>query len=196
MIMQKLTPMLILFALVCQCATQGTAQGQAKVVSARAGLVTKVEGEAYYRPGGGNEIKQLQTGTKLEDGDTVLTVSNGRAEWTLNPDSYLQVGADSYVRIYETSFERMHFDIERGEVFVIVRSLERGASLVIHTPPGLLTVYKPGRYRFRIAANGETEAAVGKGELRYVDNQGKQVSVKKRRRVNFYQVEKKSLYEM
>lgn len=166
------------------------AWAQERVVSARAGLVTRAEGEVLYHcheKGGG--VEQLAPGTRLHNGDLVYTSKGGSVTWALNPDSYMTVAADSAVRVYEGALDRMHFDIERGEVVVISRSLGGGASLVMHAPPGILTVHRPGRYLFRVADSGETEAAVEKGELRYVEK-NKTVSVKKGRRVHFRRVEK------
>jgi hypothetical protein len=103
----------------------------------------------------------------------------------------MTVSADSVVRVYEGALDRMHFDVERGEVAVVSRSLSGGASLVIHAPPGILSVHKPRRYLFHVAEGGETEAAVEKGELRYTEN-NKSVSVRKGRRVHFRRVGKNS----
>jgi hypothetical protein len=167
---------------------------QEQVVAARAGVVTRAEGEVLYGAQGERDMRHLQIGVRLVDGDAVTTAAKSRAEWSLTPDSYLQVGASSRVRIYETNIDRMHFDVERGEVFIIVRSLAGGAVLVVHAPPGEVTVRKPGRYRFRVAANGETEAAVGSGELRYVDDRGKPVIIRKRKRLRFYVTGKKEIH--
>jgi hypothetical protein len=71
-------------------------------------------------------------------------------------------------------------------------SFKGGASLKIHTPPELLTVFKRGRYRFRVAENGETEANVERGELRYVDEQGNLAKVKKGKQINFVKRRKES----
>lgn len=165
--------------------------GQERVVWARAGTVLHAEGGALYRPRNEKDLQTLHKGVKLENGDAVLTAEKGHTDWLLTPGSYLHVGSGSDVRVYETSFDQMHFDVERGEVLVVVRSLKDGASLIIHTPPGSLMVHQAGRYLFRVAENGETEAEVGKGELRYQDHQGKVVSLKKRMKVNFSRVEKK-----
>ncbi|HJU48610.1 MAG TPA: FecR domain-containing protein [Gaiellaceae bacterium] len=166
------------------------AQAQQRVVSARAGLVTGVEGEALYHcHEKGEGVEQLPAGAMLHDGDLVYTSKGGRVTWALNPDSYMTVAAESVVRVYTGALDRMHFDVERGEVIVVSRSLGGGASLVIHAPPGLLTVHKPGRYLFRVAEGGETEASVEKGELRY-EEKGKTLSVKKGRKVTFQRVEK------
>ena len=159
-------------------------QGE-KVISARAGLVTRAEGEVLYHcHEKGEGVERLPPGTRLHDGDRVFTSGGGRVTWALNPDSYMTVSAGSVVRVFEGAFDRMHFDVERGEVRVFVRSLGGGAALVVHAPPGPLTVGGPGSYLFRVAEDGETEAVVGKGELRYDEN-GKTMSVKKGRTVHF-----------
>lgn len=115
----------------------------------------------------------------------MLTTKEASVVITLNPDSYLLVGADAFLRVKQTTLDAMHFDIERGEIFVFVRSLEDGVSLVIHTPPAVLMVYEKGDYRFLVEENGNTEANVVRGKLRYTDNQNNPVRVKKGKKVNF-----------
>lgn len=184
--------MLLAFLLLVLCLATLPSRTEAQVVSARAGVIRHVDGEVWYHPHSKDgRVQQLEVGVELNNGDFVLTGGKGLAEWSLNPDSYLKVAAKSLVRVDETSLDRMRFDIERGEVFINILSLNKGASLVLHTPPGLLTVYKPGRYLIRVAESGETEAIVGKGELRYKDKKGKLNSVKEGKRVYFYKVEKR-----
>ena len=161
------------------------AAGQ-KVISARAGMVKNVRGEVFYRCHlNDKEALSLEKGLMLHNGDTVLTTESGDAAVALNPDSYLVLSANSFIRVEETDLSAMHFDVERGEVLVISRSLKKGVSLVIHTPPAILTIYKRGNYRIFVAENGNTEANIGRGELRYVDHRGKLIRVKKGRQVNF-----------
>jgi hypothetical protein len=164
----------------------------AQVVSARAGLVTRVEGEVrchhHEREGG---VEDLRAGERLHDDDIVFTNETGRAQWTLNPDSYLAEAPGSTVRVYDTSLDRMSFGVERGEVVVSVRSLRGGVSLTIQTPPGPLAVYKAGLYRFRVADDGGTVAKVVRGELRYTDEAGKLNVVKKGMSVTFRKAEKR-----
>ena len=97
----------------------------------------------------------------------------------------------SFVEIKNTALDKMHFDFERGEIFLFIRSLKNGASLVVHTPPRILTIYKGGWYRVSVNSNGNTEANVLRGELRYFNNQGKLIKIKKGRQVNFI---KKTLF--
>jgi hypothetical protein len=165
---------------------------RAQVISARAGLVTRVEGEVrchhHEREGG---VKELRAGERLNDDDIVFTNETGRVQWTLNPDSYLSASPGSTVRVNDTSLEQMSFGVERGEVVVVVRSLGKGISLTIRTPPVPLTVHKAGLYRFRVTEDGGTVAEVVKGELRYTDETGSLVVVKKGRSVTFRKAEKR-----
>jgi hypothetical protein len=84
----------------------------------------------------------------------------------------------------------MSFGVERGEVVVTARSFGKDVSLTIRTPPGPLTVYKSGLYRFRVADDGETEAEVVKGELRYLDERGNLNVVTKGSSVTFRKSQK------
>ena len=162
-----------------------SAAGQSRVVSARAGLVTGVEGEVLYHcHQKGERVGRLRPGEQLHDGDRVFTGEGGRVTWDLNPGSYMTASADSDVLVYDNSLGAMHFDVERGEVIVVVRSLKNGAALTVHAPPGPITVRKAGRYLFRVEEDGETEAAVGEGELRYREK-GKEVDLGKGRKVTF-----------
>ena len=159
---------------------------EAQIISTRAGTVKKVEGEVFYRcHNNEKEASPLEKGLKLHEEDTLLTAKGASVVITLNPDSYLLVGADAFLRVKQTTLDAMHFDIERGEIFVFARSLEDSVSLVIHTPPAVLMVYKKGDYRFLVKENGNTEANVIRGELRYLDNQNNLVRVKKGKKVNF-----------
>ena len=171
--------------------TAAAAQGS-QVVSARAGLVTRVEGGVrchhHEREGG---VEELHVGERIHDEDIVFTDETGSAQWNLNPDSYLTESPGSTVRVYDTSLDRMSFGVERGEVVVGVRSLRGGISLTIQTPPGPLTVHKAGLYRFRVADDGGTVAEVVRGELRYTDEAGKLNVVKKGRSVTFRKAVKK-----
>lgn len=164
---------------------------QAQIVSARAGLVKSVEGEVrchhHEREGG---VEELHVGERLHDDDIVFTNASGRVQWALNPGSYLSASPDSTVRVYDTSLDRMSFGVERGEVVVTTRAFGKDVSLKILTPPGPLTVYKSGLYRFRVADDGDTEAAVVRGELRYTDERGNLNVVKKGKSVTFRKSQK------
>ena len=174
------------------CCGSGALTIQAQFISAWAGQVCHAQGEVLYHRHEDQEdkgVRQLEVGMRLNNGDIVFTNDSSYAEWSLTPDSYLRMASDSSVQVYETSLDQMRFDIIRGEIFIALRSLGKEASLVIKTPPSLLTISKPGIYRIVVAANGETSADVRKGELQYVDSQGKLSPIKKGKRVRFYKPE-------
>ena len=158
----------------------------AQVISARAAVVIRVDGEVFYRcRDKKKEALVLDENSILHDRDTILTTLSGSVLLSLNPDSYLLVDSDSFVEIKQTELDKMHFDIERGEIFLFIRSLDNGASIVVHTPPRILTIHKGGWYRVMVSSTGNTEANVLRGELRYINKHGDLVKIKKGRQVNF-----------
>lgn len=171
------------------------ASAQSQVISASAGTVSRVDGEVWFRHRGATGLQPLRADQKLVAGDLIVTGGSGRVEWSLNLGSYLQVGARSQVRIYETSLDQMHFDVERGEVFAVVAAFDKHAALVLDTPPALFTVVKRGRYRLRVETDDETEAAVAEGELRFTDSEGKEIKVTKRRRARFSAAKRRKTWD-
>jgi hypothetical protein len=164
-------------------------QEQSRLVSARVGDVTRVDGDVWLKRSGESDLQSLRIGRKLSAGDVVLTGGQGRAEWSLNPGnpgSYFQIAPHSQVSVYEDSADQMHFDIFQGEVFVIVGTIDRGEALELDTPYALLTVTKRGRYRVRVSANNDTDADVVLGELRFVDSKGQTGRVTKHKHVRFF----------
>ncbi len=120
----------------------GLQRAQSLVVAARAGRASRVDGEVWIERRGEAERRPLRIGEILSAGDVVLTGAQGSVKLALNPGSYLQVSARSNVRVQETDLNRMHFDVEQGEVIALVSSFEKGAALEIDTPPALLSVVK------------------------------------------------------
>jgi hypothetical protein len=159
-------------------------QTQSQVVYARAAEVMRIDGDVRLRRHGEAETTPLLPGTKLTPDDLIVTGMNGRAELSMGPDSYLQVGHGSHVRVYEVTASTIHFDVERGEVFVIVRSLPKEISLIVDTPPAPLTIAKRGRYLVQVAADGATEVAVEKGELSFTGSGNKTVRIRSHRRAH------------
>ena len=147
--------------LICASAAAG------QVIRAEAGLVKKVNGEALH-----NE-------------DLVITNSSGLTVFSLNPGSYLQMSADTTLRVRETVLSAMHFDVDVGEVIVHVGSLKNGASLALHAPPGILEIRGKGLYRVVVNPNGNSQVNVVRGELVYTDSNDRPMRLKKGRQVDF-----------
>ena len=159
------------------------AQSQPWIVSAYAGNVYRIDGDVRFKHVGETTWRLLHVGERLKLGDEVLTGDHAYAEWSLNPGSHLEVHAHSQVRVFDTSLDRMHFDIEAGQVFAVVTTLDNGAALVMDTPPALLHITKRGIYRIRVNTENQAEAAVQIGELKLIDGKGKTVKVTTGRRV-------------
>ena len=159
---------------------------QSLTVSARAGEISRLDGEVWLKRRGDAGLRALQVGERLSEGDVVTTGQHGRAEWAMRPDSYFQLGQESRVRIDSLSDSLLRFDIERGEVFVIVGILDHAGALELDTPHPLLTVAKRGSYKIRVAPNLDTVATVVQGELRFVNRTGEKGRVTKRKQVRFY----------
>jgi len=158
----------------------------AQVISTRAGIVKKVDGEVIYRcHENENDARNIVNGLALHNEDTIVTAESSSIIMALNPDSYLYVDGDALIKVKNTELNKMHFDIERGEIILFIRSLKNGASLVIHTPPGILTISKGGRYRVSVGKEGNTEANVFGGELHYIDEKDKLIKINKGSQVNF-----------
>ncbi|NNE66233.1 MAG: hypothetical protein HKN33_06670 [Pyrinomonadaceae bacterium] len=134
----------------------------------------------------------LSNKSLLHNEDIIVTADSGSLVLALNPNSYLYLGPNAFVAVKNTELNKMHFDIERGQMVLFVRSLKNGASLVIHTPPGILAIRKGGRYIVSVETNGNTKANVIRGELGYL-NRGRLVKLKKGRQVEF--VKRKAVSE-
>lgn len=166
----------------------------AQVISVNAGVVKKLDGEVFYRcHNNEKELLKLLDSSALHNEDTLLTKETGNTILSLNPDSYMFVDADALIKVKNNELDKMHFDMERGKIVLFIRSLKNGASLVIHTPPGIPTIYKGGLYRINVGKEGNTEANVFKGELRYFDERGELIKLKKSIQVNF--VKKRKIIE-
>lgn len=157
-----------------------------QVIRTEAGWVKKVNGDVlihcHNRQSG---FSKLRGGEALHNEDLVTTNSNGLTVFSLNPGSYLQMSADTTLRVRETVLSAMHFDVNAGEVIVHVGSLKNGASLVIHAPPGILEIREKGLYRVVVNPNGNSQVNVVRGELVYTDGNNRLVRLKKGRQVDF-----------
>jgi hypothetical protein len=177
--------MIITFSiLVTVLACLSTAAGQ--VIRAEAGLVKKVNGEVLVHCHNRQpDATELTTGAVLHNDDLVITTRTGSTIFSLNRDSYLQMSADTIVRVKETALSSMHFDVDAGEIIVLVGGLKNGASLVLHAPPGILELRKKGLYRVSVNRDGSTQVNVVRGELVYTDHNNRRVRAGKGKQVDF-----------
>src|SRR6185436_9306889 len=103
-IMRKASSLLLSFtvsvSLIVCCAIVGFAQNREKfVISAKAGGINAIAGEASVHSRGETDWQQLLITDDLEAGDHVRTAFDGRVEILLNPGSYLRLGGNSEVEL-------------------------------------------------------------------------------------------------
>ena len=134
------------------------------VISAKAGVVNLVEGDAkvtHARPFAIPEI--LISGDELQSGDTVKTGAAGRAEILLHPGCYLRLGEQSeFVFLFDT-FTSDKLKLKRGSAVLEASAIE--GSILVETPKASFEIARDGLYRFNVGADGRAEVAVHKGRV-------------------------------
>jgi hypothetical protein len=115
---------------------------------------------------------------QVKTGNSISTSSRDRLEILLNPGSYLRLGSNSELRVVETSFEAMHFELVRGSAIVESATFNRKVhALCVGTPAGDLIFDKAGLYRLE-AQGADVSIAIHEGQARWVKD-GTQVSTLK-----------------
>jgi FecR protein len=134
------------------------------VVSAKAGVVNVVEGDASVtraKPFATPEM--LISGDELLTGDTVKTGERGRAEVLLNPGSYLRLGEGSEFVFLFDNFTSNKIKLLRGSAVIEASAIED--SILVETPKAKFQIARDGLYRFNVGADARTEVAVRKGRV-------------------------------
>jgi len=135
------------------------------VVSAKAGVVNLIEGEAtvarvlpFDVP---EEPRALISGDELKSGDVVTTGTNGRVEILLDPGCFLRLGEQSkFVFLYD-NLGTDKLKLTRGSAVLEASSIDSPIS--IETPKTTFQIIREGLYRFNVDSDGKAEIAVRKG---------------------------------
>lgn len=134
------------------------------VISAKAGVVNLVEGEARIlraEPVGNPEM--LISGDELQNGDTVKTGANGRAEILLNPGCYLRLGGDSTFVFLFDNFTSDKLKLLQGSAVLEATAIE--GPILVETPKANFQIARDGLYRFNVGTDGKASVAVRKGRV-------------------------------
>jgi hypothetical protein len=136
------------------------------VISAKAGGINAVTGQASVHGKGESEWQQLMVTDDLNAGDRVRTASDGRVEILLNPGSYLRVGANSEVELSNNSLTNLEVRLLRGTAIVEATGGD-GTELNINitTPHAKLAIVRQGLYRLNVVPEDATELIVRKGRV-------------------------------
>lgn len=157
-----LSALLLLF-----CSLSAIAQNREKyVISAKAGGINAVSGQASMHARGQSDWQQLMITDDLEAGDRVRTAADGRVEILLNPGSYLRLGGNSEVELANNSLANLEVRVIRGTAIVEATGVEETQMLInISTPHARLAIDRQGLYRLNVIPNDATELIVRKGRV-------------------------------
>lgn len=133
------------FRLLVFCALIGQLSAQ-KVVSARAGLITYVQGPAFVD--GKRVLLKATRFPQMRNGEALSTTGRGRAELLLAPGVVLRLAENSQVRMGETQLSDTHVGIERGDALIEVLQLPEGSRIQIKVADTVTEFTRPGLYRF------------------------------------------------
>ena len=154
----------------------GIAQNREKfVISAKAGGINAVTGQASVHARGQSDWQQLMVTDDLDAGDRVRTAFDGRVEILLNPGSYLRLGGNSEVELANNSLENLELSLIRGTAIVEATGAD-GIELNINisTPHTKLAIVRHGLYRLNVVpGDNTTELIVRKGRVVLGDSQTK-----------------------
>ena len=177
--MRKASSLPVLFTLsvafILCCSIVNFAQNRDKfVISAKAGGINAITGQADVHPKGESDWQQLSITDDLDSGDRVRTANDGRVEILLNPGSYLRVGGDSEVELLNNTLANLEVRLLRGTAIVEATGAD-GLELNINisTPHTKLAIVRQGLYRLNVIPNDATELIVRKGRVILSDSHTK-----------------------
>lgn len=177
--MRKTSSLLVSFtvsiSLIVCCAIVGFAQNREKfVISAKAGGINAITGEASVHSRGNSDWQQLLITDDLDAGDRVRTAFDGRVEILLNPGSYLRLGGDSEVELSNNSLENLEVRLLRGTAIVEASGADDlDLNINISTPHTKLAIVRQGLYRLNVVPENATELIVRKGRVILSDSHTK-----------------------
>jgi hypothetical protein len=141
------------------------------VISAKAGGINAVTGQASVHAKGQSEWQQLMITDDLDAGDRVKTASDGRVEILLNPGTYLRMGGNSEVELSNNSLDNLQVRLLRGTAIVEATGADGlELNIGISTPHTKLAIVRHGLYRLNVIPEDATELIVRKGRVLLKDS--------------------------
>jgi hypothetical protein len=136
------------------------------VISAKAGGINAITGQATVRGKTESGWQQLMITDDLNSGDRVRTAFDGRVEILLNPGAYLRVGADSEVELADNTLANLEVRLLKGTAIVEATGID-GVELNINisTPHTKIAIVRHGLYRLSVIPGDATELVVRKGRV-------------------------------
>jgi hypothetical protein len=132
------------------------------LVSAQAGVVNMVEGEASYRRDGGSWVR-LSARDELQDYDRIRTGPGSRVEILLNPGAYLRLSENAELVVTDTETNRFEVFLSKGSA--IVEASIVGGWIGVATPGSEFSIMESGLFRFNVSEDGRSEILSRKGRI-------------------------------
>ena len=133
------------------------------MISAKAGGINAITGQASVHGKGESEWQQLMVTDDLNAGDIVRTASDGRVEILLNPGSYLRVGGNSEVELANNSLDSLELRLLRGTAIVEATGADGlELNISVTTPHAKLAIVRQGLYRLNVIPGDATNVMVAK----------------------------------
>jgi len=150
------------------------------VISAKAGMVSKAEGEVYV---GDKEIAESQTNFPDIKENAVLRTGHGRAEILLTNGVAMRIGEDASFKMLTNRLIDTRLEILTGSALIEATEIVKDNNLTILAGEATVGIVKHGLYRFDMAnnsikvfdgtasvtINGQT-MLVGQGRMLKVEN--------------------------
>lgn len=121
-----------------------------KVVSARAGLITYLQGPAFLD--GKRVVLKTARFPQMKDGET-LSTGRGRAELLLAPGVVLRLAENSQVHMEGTQLADTRVTLERGDALIEIVQLAEGNRVQLQLAETTTEFTRSGLYRFGISQN-------------------------------------------
>jgi hypothetical protein len=128
----------------------GSALIAQKVVSARAGLITYLQGPAFVD--GKRVVLKTARFPQMKNGET-LSTGRGRAELLLAPGVVLRLSDDAAARLDNTQLDDTHVTLQRGDALIEILQLPEGGRIHVDLAKTSTEFTRPGLYRFGISPN-------------------------------------------
>jgi len=125
-----------------------------KVVSARAGLISYLQGPAFLD--GKRVILRTARFPQMNNGQT-LSTGRGRAEVLLSPGVVLRLTENSQLRMDDTQLSDTHVTLQQGDALVEVVQLAEGNRIQVVVEETSTELARTGLYRFGISRDGTSQ---------------------------------------
>jgi hypothetical protein len=121
-----------------------------KVVSARAGLISYLQGPVFVD--GKRVFLKTTRFQQMENGQT-LSTGRGRVELLLAPGVPLRLAENSQLRIEDTKLADTRITLQRGDALIEIVQLPEGARIQVSVAETVTELTRPGLYRFGTIQN-------------------------------------------